>query len=124
MLKKRLEKFPPLKGAGSVFLQTNQFGGDVGYLGFAGGSFHESQDVGHDLVGVPAVGAHACHAQLGQLPVVAVSDLRGGDLELVAHPLQKTADDLPLGLERTGIRQMKGYAYSSNHHRRAIQAIL
>ena len=68
-------------GGGSVFLQTNQFGGDVGYLGFAGGSRSTNLKTWAMISSACLpVGAHAsCHAQLGQLPVVAVSDLRGGD---------------------------------------------
>jgi hypothetical protein len=89
-------------------LEPDQFCADVRHLGLGGGALHEPQNVREDLVGVLAVGADAGEPHLGQLPEVPFSHFRRRDLELLANSPQKSAHDLPLGLERTGIRKVKG----------------
>ncbi len=89
-------------------LETDQFCCHVGELGFGGGALYESQYVGEHLVGVLAVGADAGDSQFSELPAIPLADLRRRHLELLADPSEQAAHDLPLGLQGTGIRQMKG----------------
>src|SRR5919108_3727244 len=85
-----------------------QFRRHICDLGVRGRPLHEPEHVSQDLVSVLPVGADAGDSQLSQLPAVPLADLRRRHLELLPHPPQQPADDLPLGLEGTGIRQMKG----------------
>src|SRR5450759_415924 len=54
-----------------------------------------------------AVGADAGDGELGQLPTVALADLGRGHLVLGSDAPKQPADDLALGLERTGIGQVE-----------------
>lgn len=97
-------------------LEPDQLGGHVGHLSFTGRSLDEGEHVGQDLVCVIAVGADTSHGELCQLPSIALTDLGGGHLELLAQTAQEPAHHLPLGFERAAVGEVKGEAQDSDNH--------
>src|SRR5207253_9849778 len=66
--------------------------------------------------GLAAVRGDRGDGQLGELPPVELADLGGGHLQLLAESAEQPADHLPLGLERSGVRQVQHDTGDADRH--------
>jgi hypothetical protein len=67
-------------------------------------------------VSVACLVGHYCKAELTSLPLVLVTNLSDGDVELRANPTKDALHHLPLGFERRGIVSHEVNNAHANHH--------
>src|SRR6267142_580681 len=103
------------------FSQADELGRHVGDSGSIGVGLDIGQGGRQHLVDVTAVGAHAGYGELRELPEVPLTDLGGGDLEFRPNPTQQAADDLPLGLQRTALREVEDHPRQADRDRGGLQ---
>src|SRR6266571_5097431 len=76
----------------------------------------EGDGSGQNAVRLTAVAAHRGDRDLRQLPAVELTDLRRGDLQLLAQPAEQSADDLALEFQRVRRWQVKDHSDQTNCH--------
>src|ERR1700680_2032907 len=101
-----------------VISYANQLGGHVGNPRAVAVRFDVRQDRGEHLIGVPSAPAARGDGDLGQLPAIELAYLCRSDVVLLSKPLEQSAHDLTLRLQRSALGQMEDDLQQGDSHGR------